>query len=61
MVVKSEVEVEIELREVEMIPKVREELGLYHWVYIYLHFIKEDEVNKREKKVVVYLEILGVD
>ena len=40
VVVRSEVEEEIEVREVEMIPEVREELGCYRWVYIYLHFIK---------------------
>ena len=40
MVVRSEVEEEIEVREVEMIPEVREEFGCYRWVYIYLHFIK---------------------
>ena len=51
VVVRSEVEEEIEVREVEMIPEVREELGCYYWVYIYLHFIKEDEVDKREDQV----------
>ena len=40
VVVRSEVEEEIDLREVEMIPEVREELGCYHWIYISLHFIK---------------------
>ena len=30
-----------------MIPEVREELGCYHWVFIYLHFIKEDGVYNR--------------
>ena len=39
------------MREVEMIPEVREELGCYHWVYISLHFIKEDEVDKREEQI----------
>ena len=34
-----------------MIPELREELGCYHWVYISLHFIKEDGVDKREEKV----------
>ena len=29
-----------------MIPEVREELGYYNWVYIYLHFIKDDGVDK---------------
>ena len=32
VVVRSEVEEDIEVREVEMIPEVREELGCYHWV-----------------------------
>ena len=40
VVVRSEVEEEIEVREVEMIHEVREELGCYHWAYIYLYFIK---------------------
>ena len=40
VVVRSEVEEEIGVREVDMIPEVRDELGCYHWVYIYLHFIK---------------------
>ena len=44
MVVRSEVEEEIEVSEVEMIPEVHEELGCYHWVYISLHFIKGDGV-----------------
>ena len=26
-------------------------MGCYRWVYISLHFIKEDEVDKREEKV----------
>ena len=52
-VVKIEVEQEIEEREVEMIPEVREELCCYHWVYIYLNFIKNDALEKREEKVVV--------
>ena len=30
---------------------MREELGCYHWVYIYLNFIKEGGVDKREEKV----------
>ena len=34
-----------------MIPKVSEELGFYHWVYIPLNFIKEDGVDKREDQV----------
>ena len=41
MVVRSEVEEGIKVREVEMIPDIGEALGCYHWVYIYLHFIKE--------------------
>ena len=40
MVIMSEVEEDIEVREVEIIPEVREELGCYHWVNIFLHFIK---------------------
>ena len=32
MVVRSGVEEEIEVREVEMNPDVYEELGCYHWV-----------------------------
>ena len=40
VVVRSEVEEEIGVREVDMIPEVRDELGCYHWVYIYQHFIK---------------------
>ena len=32
VVVRSEVEKEIEVREVEIIPEVPEELGCYHWV-----------------------------
>ena len=39
VVVRSEVEEEIEVREVEMIHEVRKELDCYHWVYIYLNFI----------------------
>ena len=31
VVISSEVEEEIEVREVDMIPEVCEELGLYHW------------------------------
>ena len=42
--VRSEVEEEIEVREVEIITEVGEELGCYHWVYISLHFINEDGV-----------------
>ena len=51
MVVRSEVEEDIEVREAEMIHEVREELGLYHWFYISLHFIKEDGAGKREERV----------
>ena len=32
VVVRSEAEKDIEVREVEMIPEVSEELGCYHWV-----------------------------
>ena len=34
-----------------MIPEVREELVWYHWVYIYLNFIKKDGVYTREEQV----------
>ena len=34
-----------------MIPKVGAELGCYHCVYIYKHFIKEDEVEKMQQQV----------
>ena len=30
-----------------MIPEVRQELGCYHWIYIYPHFIKKNGVYKR--------------
>ena len=39
------------MRKVELIPEVHEELGFYRWVYMYLHFIKEDEVDNREEQV----------
>ena len=39
VVVRSEVEEEIEVREVDMIPEVREDLGCYHWVYISIQLI----------------------
>ena len=42
MVVRSELEEDIEIREVEMITKVREDLDFHRWFYIFLHFIKED-------------------
>ena len=32
VVVRSEVEEDIKVREVEMIPEVRGDLGCYHWV-----------------------------
>ena len=51
VVVRSEVDEEIEVREVDMIPEVRRELGCYHWVYIYMNYIKEDGVEKKEEKV----------
>ena len=44
VVVRSELWEEIEVREVEIIPEVVEELGCYHCVYIFIHFIKEDGV-----------------
>ena len=34
-----------------MIPEVSEELGCYYWVYIYLNFIKENGVDKKEDQV----------
>ena len=39
VVVSSEVEEEIEVREVDMIPEVREDLGCYHSVYISIQLI----------------------
>ena len=42
VVVRSEVEEDIKVSEVDMISEVREELGCYHWVLIYLNFIEED-------------------
>ena len=51
VVFRSEVEEEIEVREVGMIPDVREELGCYHWFYIYLNFIKENGVENKEEQV----------
>ena len=53
VVVRSEVEEDIEVREVDIIPEVREELGCYRWVYIYLHFVKEYGVDKRQDQVCV--------
>ena len=40
VVIRSELEEEIEVREVEIIPEVHEDLGCYHLVYISLRFIK---------------------
>ena len=54
VVVGSQVEEELEVREVEMIFEVHKELGFYHWVYISLNFIKEYEVYNREQQVGVY-------
>ena len=34
-----------------MIPKVGAELGCYHCVYISIHFIKQDEVEKMQQQV----------
>ena len=34
-----------------MIPEVLEELGCYHWIEVYLNFIKKDGVDNRETKV----------
>ena len=39
-----------------MIPELYEQLGCFRWVYIYLHFIKKDEVDKREEQVGVELD-----
>ena len=47
VVIRSEVEECIEVREVDIIPEVCDDLGCYHWVYIYLHFIKYDGVKNR--------------
>ena len=44
VVTRIEVEEDINVRDVDMIPEVPEELGFYHWVYISLRFIKEYEV-----------------
>ena len=56
VVVRSEVEVGIKVREVDMVPEVHEELGCYHWVYVSLHFIKQDGVDNREDHVGVELD-----
>ena len=40
VVVRSVVEENIDVRKVEITPEIREELGCFHWVYIFLHFIK---------------------
>ena len=42
MVIRSEVEEDIEVKEAEMIPQVCEELVCYHQVYISIHFIKQN-------------------
>ena len=36
-----------------MIPEVVVELGWYHWVYISLHFIKEDGIYNRGGQVFI--------
>ena len=51
VVVRIEIEEDIKVREVEMIPKVHEQLGCYHWVYISLHFIKDDGVYNIKEQV----------
>ena len=56
LAVRSELEEEIKVREVEMIPEVREEFGCYHWVYISLNLIKDDGLDKREDKVCVDMD-----
>ena len=53
---RSEVEQEIEVREVDFIPQIREELGCYHWVYISLHFIKQYGVYQREQQAGVEID-----
>ena len=40
VVIRCEVEEDIEVREVDMIPEVYEDVGYYHWVYISLKFIQ---------------------
>ena len=50
---RSEVEEDIEVMEVEMIPEIGEELGCYHSVSVSWNFIKEYGVDKREEKLVV--------
>ena len=40
LVVRGAVDEEIEVKELEMIPEVCEELGCNNWVYIPPHFIK---------------------
>ena len=39
-----------------MISEVHEELGCYHWVYVSLHFIKQDEVDNRQDQIGVDLD-----
>ena len=56
MAVMSEVEEKIEVREVEIIPEVVEELGCYYYVSVSQHFIKEDGVEKRGEQLGVYLD-----
>ena len=51
VVIRSELEEEIKVVEVEMITEVRQEFGCSHWFYISLHFIKEDGVDKRQEQV----------
>ena len=34
-----------------MIYEVGEELGYYHWVYIYPHFIREVKLDQREDQL----------
>ena len=40
MEVKKVIREVVQVREVDMIPEVREQLGCYHWCYIYLIFLK---------------------
>ena len=51
--VRSELEEEIEVSEVEMIPDIGQKLGCYHLVYVSQHFIKEYGLNTREEQVIV--------
>ena len=45
--IRSELEEEIKVREVDMIPEVVEELDCHHYVPVSQNFIMEDGVDKR--------------